>query len=170
MLEVHIEYPGEEEELAIVKGIAQRQGVHAACVVTPEDLANMQRVAAHLPMADHVMEYATSLARATRQGAGNVPDFIDKYVEWGAGPRASQALVMSARARAALQGRLCANFDDVKAMAPSVLRHRIITNFAAEADGVSTDEIITRLLDVIPTDPQAASLLKKLPPVFKRQA
>ncbi len=170
MLEVHIEYPGEEEELAIVRGISDRQGMQTNCVVSHEELANMQRVAAHLPMADHVMQYATSLARATRQGMESSPDFIKKYVEWGAGPRASQALVMSSRARAALQGRLCANFDDVKAMAPSVLRHRIITNFAAEADGVSTDDIVTKLLDHIPTDPEAASLLRKLPAVFKRQA
>ncbi len=170
MLEVHIAYPGEDEEVAIVKGIANRQGMQTSRVVSAEELSTMQRVAAHLPMADHVMQYATSLARATRQGSGNVPDFVDKYVEWGAGPRASQAMVVSARARAALQGRLCANFDDVQAMAPSVLRHRIITNFAAEADGVTADSIVEKLLDQIPTDPEAASILRKLPPVFKKSS
>src|SRR5437899_10912426 len=90
--------------------------------------------------------------RATRKGKGQVPDFIRAYVAWGAGPRASQFLVLAAKARAVLKGRFRVSCDDVRAVAPPVLRHRIITNFNAEADGIKSDDIVRRLIDVVPRE------------------
>jgi MoxR-like ATPase len=92
--------------------------------------------------------------RSTRKDKGQVPDFIREYVTWGAGPRASQFLILAAKARAVLHGRYYVACEDVRAVAPAVLRHRIITNFNAEAEGVKPDDIIKRLADMIPRDPQ----------------
>jgi MoxR-like ATPase len=92
--------------------------------------------------------------RLTRKDKGQVPDFVKEYVTWGAGPRASQFLILAAKARAVLHGRYYVACEDVRAVAPAVLRHRIITNFNAEAEGVKPDEIIKRLADIIPRDPQ----------------
>ena len=96
-----------------------------------------------------------------------VPDFINDYVSWGAGPRASQYLILGAKARSMLHGRAYASTEDVRAVAPPVLRHRIITNFNAEAEGIKTDDIIRRLAEIIPTDPSKTSLTTKLPQIFK---
>jgi len=105
-----------------------------------------------VPVADHVIRYALDLVRRTRAGTvysgstADVPDFIRSYVQWGAGPRASQYLILGAKARAVLQGRYYACCEDVRAVACPVLRHRILTNFNAEAEGIKTDEIVRRLI------------------------
>jgi MoxR-like ATPase len=112
----------------------------------------LQQVVRRLPVADHVIRYAMQLARATRRQGDDAPDFIKEYTSWGAGPRASQFLILGAKASAMLAGRTFANTDDVRQVAAPVLRHRIITNFTAEADGVNSDEIVRRLVDLIPAD------------------
>ena len=111
------------------------------------ELANL---GLRVPAAPHVIRYALRFTRLTRRDQGDVPDFVRDYVTWGAGPRASQYLVIGAKAHAVLQGRYYATIADVKAIAHPVLRHRIVTNFTAEAEGVTTDKIIDKLLEVIP--------------------
>ena len=148
MFEVLVDYPAEEEELAIVK----RTTSDYAPRVTPTLNAAQIQAYAHLvrrvPVADHIVRYALQLARRTRAGRPEATDMVAKYVTWGAGPRASQYLVLAAKARAALEGRFFVAGDDIAAVAAPVLRHRIITNFSAEADGVTADAIIKHLLDV----------------------
>jgi len=115
-------------------------------------LLEMQDIVRKVPVAPYVIRYAMKFTRATRKEKGQAPDFIRDYVTWGAGPRASQFLVLAAKARAVLKGRFHVSCEDVRAVAPSVLRHRIITNFNAEADGVKSDDIVRRLIESIPRE------------------
>ena len=105
-------------------------------------------------MAPYVIRYAMKFTRLTRRDQGDVPDFIKNFVTWGAGPRASQFLILGAKARAVLHGRFYVSCEDVRAVASPVLRHRIITNFNAEAEGIKPDDIVRMLTDLIPRDPQ----------------
>ena len=107
-----------------------------------------------VPVAPYVIRYAMKFTRLTRKHKGEVPDFIREYVTWGAGPRASQFLVLAAKARAVLHGRYYVSCEDIRAVAHPVLRHRIITNFNAEAEGIKPDNIVERLVNIIPRDPQ----------------
>jgi MoxR-like ATPase len=141
MFQVFVDYPSEEEEL--------------------------QQTVRRIPAADHVIRYAMQFARLTRREKGNVPDFITKYVSWGAGPRASQYLILGAKARAMLKGRAYVSTEDVRAVAAPVLRHRIVTNFNAEAEGVNSDEIVRRLAELIPAGAASANVTNRIPPVFK---
>ena len=111
-----------------------------------EQIAELTRIVRKVPVADHVTRYAMQLARLTRRQEPDAPDFVREYVQWGAGPRASQYLVLGAKARAVLHGRFFVTHDDVRAVAPPVLRHRMMMNFNAEAEGVSADEIVRRLI------------------------
>ncbi|MEK6798582.1 MAG: AAA family ATPase, partial [Planctomycetota bacterium] len=104
------------------------------------------------PCADHVLRFATRIVRATRVGRPDAPKIVKDYVAWGAGPRASQNLVLAGKARAILKGRFLVGVEDIRYAAYPVLRHRILTNFNAEADGVSSDEIITQLLESVSAD------------------
>jgi MoxR-like ATPase len=131
-----------------------------------EEIISLQQIVRRVPVADHVTRYALKFTRLTRREQGEVPDFVRDYVSWGAGPRASQYLVLGAKARAVLHGRFYAGCEDVRAVAHPVLRHRIITNFNAEAEGIKSDDIIEKLINVIPAaDEEIAS--GKLPEVFK---
>lgn len=112
----------------------------------------MQLLVRQVPIADHIIRYAMRIARLTRRIEGDVPDFVNNYVAWGAGPRASQYLVLAAKARAILQGRLHVSNEDIRAMAHPVLRHRIITNFNAEAEGITTEKIIDWLIRDVSTE------------------
>jgi MoxR-like ATPase len=105
-----------------------------------------------VPAATPVIEYAVRLAQASRPADAAAPQFVRDYVSWGAGPRASQYLVLGAKARAVLSGRYAAAIEDVRALAPAVLQHRILTNFTAEAEGVSARDIVSRLLEALPGD------------------
>ena len=115
-------------------------------------------------MADHVIRYALQFTRLTRREKGDVPDFIRDYVSWGAGPRASQYLVLGAKARAVLHGRYYVSSDDIRAVAFPVLRHRIMTNFNAEAEGIKPDDIIRRLIEIIPIDDNETAAAWKATP------
>jgi MoxR-like ATPase len=126
----------------------------------------LQQIVRRVPVADHITRYALQFTRLTRREKGEVPDFIRDYVTWGAGPRASQYLVLGAKARAVLHGRNYVSTEDIRAVAAPVLRHRIMTNFNAEAEGVKPDEIIRRLIKHIPTQDDIEGR-GKLPEVFK---
>jgi len=123
-------------------------------MLSATDILEMQDIVRKVPVAPYVIRYAMKFTRLTRKDKGQVPDFVKEYVTWGAGPRASQFLILAAKARAVLHGRYYVACEDVRAVAPAVLRHRIITNFNAEAEGVKPDEIVKRLADMIPRDPQ----------------
>ena len=167
MFNTFIDYPDEEEELEIVR----RTTVDATAAVTPTltgpQILAMQHTVRRTPAAEHVLRFALDLARSTRPQRPDAPDFVRQYVSWGAGPRASQHLVLGAKARAVLRGRLCAGVEDVQAAAYPVLRHRIVTNFNAEAEGIKPDEIIRRLIQRASERSGRSSELDALPDVFK---
>ncbi|NOY30757.1 MAG: MoxR family ATPase [Planctomycetes bacterium] len=147
MFEVLIDYPSEDEELQIVKQTTAEFSPQVTPTLNAEQIQSFAKLIRRIPVADHLARYALRLVRQTRLNGSGTPEMVAKYVSWGAGPRASQYLVLAAKARAALQGRYCAGSEDIQAVAAPVLRHRIIANFSAEADGVSTDAIIKHLLE-----------------------
>jgi MoxR-like ATPase len=153
MFNIRVDYPDEEEEYKIVEQTTALTKPKINRVVSVTDLLEMQDIVRKVPVAPYVIRYAMKFTRATRKEKGQVPDFIRDYVTWGAGPRASQFLVLAAKARAVLKGRFHVSCDDVRAVALPVLRHRIITNFNAEADGIKSDDIVRRLIDVLPREP-----------------
>jgi len=147
MLEILVDYPTEEQELRIVKETTSGPEPEVETVITREKILALQGMVRAVPVPDHVVQYAVALARATRPGEGDTPGFISRWVAWGAGPRASQNLILGAKARALLHGRNAAVADDVLALAAPVFRHRIILNFSAEAEGVKPDRIISDLVE-----------------------
>src|SRR4029079_18062313 len=149
---VMVDYPDEEEELAIVKRTTADVTTQLTSTLSANDILELSRIVRRVPVADHLARYAIQFARRTRVGYGGVPPMGRDYVSWGAGPRASQYLVLAAKARAVLHGRYYVSGDDIRAVAPPVLRHRIVTNFNAEAEGIKPNEIIRRLIELIPVD------------------
>jgi MoxR-like ATPase len=166
MFNTFVDYPDEEEELQIVRRTTADVPQKAEPTLTDEEIINLQQIVRKVPVADHVTRYALKFTRLTRREKGDVPDFVENYVSWGAGPRASQFLVLAAKARAVLHGRYYANCEDIRAVAAPVLRHRIITNFNAEAEGIKPDWIVQKLIETIP-DADQSSTSGKLPEVFK---
>jgi MoxR-like ATPase len=167
MFNILVDYPDEDEEFEIVRQTTADRKPVVEKVLSCDDVVALQQIVRKVPVADHVIRYAMQFSRLTRREKGEVPAFIKNYVSGGAGPRASQYLVLGAKARAMLQGRAYVSTDDVRAVALPVLRHRIITNFNAEAEGVKPDDIIRRLADTIPHDSGKSSTRGKLPEVFK---
>jgi MoxR-like ATPase len=152
MLNVVIDYPSAEEERAILAQTTTADEPHASAVATGEQVERARVLVREIPAADNVVHYATRLVRASRPAGADadaVPAFIRDWVRWGAGPRAGQALLLAGKARAVLQGRAAVSLDDVRAVAPPVLRHRLLVNFQAEAEGVDPEAIVTRLLDSV---------------------
>ena len=154
MLQVKVDYPTEDEEFDIVRSTTG--GTHAVIekVLGQEDLLRLQQIVTRIPVADHVIRYALQLTRLTRRAEGEsngVPSFVRDFVTWGAGPRASQCLILGAKARAVLRGQTFASIDDVQAVAAPVLRHRLVLNFHAEAEGLSADALVRRLIEHVPT-------------------
>ena len=155
MFEVRVDYPDEEEELAIVKQTTSDFSPRVTPTLDAAQIHQFTQLVRRVPIADHLARYALQLARQTRvirgkEPASALPEIVAQYVEWGAGPRASQYLVIAAKARAALEGRYFAAAEDVQAVAAPVLRHRILTNFNAEADGVTSDDVVDELVRVTP--------------------
>ncbi len=147
MFEVLVDYPDEDEELQIIKQTTADIRPQVTATLGADEIQTFAQLVRRVPVADHLARYALQIVRQTRVGKGNVPELVSKYVSWGAGPRASQYLVLAAKGRAALHGRFCVGNEDIQAVALPVLRHRIIANFNAEADGVSTDAIVNHLLE-----------------------
>jgi MoxR-like ATPase len=166
MFNIFVDYPDEEEELQIVKQTTSDVEFEITPTLNAEQIIALGHIVRKVPVADHIMRYALQFTRLTRREKGPVPSFIEDYVSWGAGPRASQFLVLGAKARAVLHGRYYVNSDDIRAVAFPVLRHRIMTNFNAEAEGVKPDDIIQRLIETIPLDDEAASGGKQ-PQIFR---
>ena len=156
MFMVIVGYPSAEEELAIMKATTGGQHVELKASLTGDDIIGLQDIVRRIPVGDHVFKYAAALARATRPNEPEAPQFVRDCVSWGAGPRASQYLVLGAKARAALYGRFYATSEDVAAIALPVLRHRILTNYQATDAGLNPDKVVQRLLETIPkpTEPR----------------
>ena len=155
MFMVNIGYPTQEEERRIVKATTREAEVKPKAVLRGSDVLAIQEIVRRVPISDHVMNYAIQLARATRPASDEAPPFVKEWLTWGAGPRAAQYLVLGAKARAIMSGRYNVSCKDVRAMALPVLRHRIFTNFNADAEGVTPDAIVEKLLEAIP-EPDAA--------------
>lgn len=146
MFYLNIDYPSYEEEKMIVKNDAFASLNSVRSVIGAEEIIQIQNAVKEVPVSDHVLEFAVKLARTTRAQYDNAPDYIKKWVSWGAGPRASQYLIYAARSRAVLQGRLTPAIDDVISIAQIVLQHRIIISFAAEAESMTPQKIINRII------------------------
>ncbi len=152
MFNILEDYPEEEAEYDIVRLTTTGREPRVEKVLTSQEIIELQKLVRKIPTADYVIRYAMQFTRLTRCSKGEVPQFIKDYITWGAGPRATQYLVLGAKARAVLHGRCYATCEDIRAVAHPVLRHRIITNFNAEAEGIRPDDIVSRLAEIIPLD------------------
>ena len=168
MFNVKIDYPSEEEELQIVKQTTTLQEQQVEALLTGEDVLRVQSLVRQVPVADHVVRYVLRLVRATRiREPSKKPAVVENYVSWGTGPRASQYITLAAKARAILSGATHVMPEHVREVALPVMRHRIITNFNAEADGVTADDIVNDLLDRIPVDASDTDTARQLDTVVR---
>ena len=154
MFQIDVNYPGFEEEVMIVRSTTATSSFSLARVLSRERILQLQELVRRVPVADYVINYAVKLARATRPNEKLAPDFVREMVAWGAGPRASQYLVLGGKARALINGRFAVGCEDVRALAQPVLKHRIIVNYRGEAEGVDSTRIIDRLLETLKEEPQ----------------
>ena len=150
MFNIQVGYPTEQEELEIMQRTTSGADLDLSSVISGEEIIQLQQLVRRVPVADEVIRYAIGLTRATRVSTSDAPGFVREHISWGAGPRAGQYLILGGKARAILDGRSHVTFDDIRRVAHPVLRHRILTNFAAEAEGVTSDTIISRLLEEVP--------------------
>ncbi|KPK80147.1 MAG: AAA family ATPase [Phycisphaerae bacterium SM23_33] len=155
MFHIVVDYPSSREEIAIMKQVTGTYEAALEVALTGEDILQLQHIVRRVPVADHVFHYARDLARASRPGSHEAPDFINELVNWGAGPRASIYMVLAAKARAILHGRYHTTTEDVREVALPVLRHRVLTTFNAEAAGITSDEVVLRLLSEIRPEVEA---------------
>jgi MoxR-like ATPase len=146
MFNIWLDYPSKEEEYEIVRTTTADYVPHIKKVLNAEDIIMFQDLIRRVPVADNVIQYAVNLARSTRPQNGSLP-FINNYINYGAGPRASQFLTLGAKSRAALQGKFTPEIEDINAVALPVLRHRMVTNFNAEAENVAANDIVSMLLE-----------------------
>mgnify|MGYP005841276499 FL=1 len=147
MFNLWLNYPSYEEEIKVVQTTTSGYYAQLNKVVTAQEILTFQDLIRRVPVADNVIQFAVKVSNMTRPVNGNSPQFIKQWITWGAGPRASQYLILAAKSRAVIQGRFTPNIDDVKAAMLPVLRHRIITNFSAEAEGISSVDVIKKLLE-----------------------
>ena len=149
MFNLNIDYPSKKDEIAIVRNTTVHQKDHLNQIINQEDLVSFQELIRKVPVSDNVVEHAVNLVSATRPGFKEAPEFIKQSIEWGAGPRASQYLILGAKAKAALDGNPTPNIDDVNALVIPILRHRVLPSFNAEAEGLKIENILEELVDTI---------------------
>ena len=145
MFAIQLDYPSFDEEVEIVKSTTKEQTQTASALFTAEEITSFQKLIRRIPVADNVVQYAVSIVGKTRPNANIASEIVKEYIDWGAGPRASQNLIVAAKTRAALKGKLSPDQEDVRAVALEVLQHRILRNYKAEADDVSMEEIVQSL-------------------------
>lgn len=145
MFAIKLEYPSFKEEIEVVKSTTSDNDISIRPLFTAAEIVDFQRLIRRIPVADNVVEYAVSLVTKTRPGSDLATDFINEFVDWGAGPRASQNLILGAKAHAAVNGKFSPDIEDVQKVAFGILRHRVIKNYKAEAEGISEEDIIKRL-------------------------
>ena len=146
MFNVLLDYPTYEEELQIVKQTTVKNNVQLNTIMSAEEIMQYQEVITKLPVTDNVLQYTVSLVAKTRPDSDKAADVVKQYIEWGAGPRASQFMLMAAKCHAAINGKYAPDIEDVKAVAKPILRHRLVKNYKAEAEGMSIDKIIESIL------------------------
>ena len=146
MFNVLLDYPSYEEELKIVEQTTVKNNVSLNTIMSAEQIMKYQEVITKLPVTDNVLQYAVSLVAKTRPNSDKAADVVKQYIEWGAGPRASQFMLMAAKCHAAINGKYAPDIEDVKAVAKPILRHRLVKNYKAEAEGMSIDQIIELIL------------------------
>ena len=157
IFKIFVNYPSDEEELEIMKRVTSPNKVQIQPVLSGEQICQLQEIVLRVPVADHVYAYAKKIVRSTRPSMGEAPDFIRNWINWGAGPRASLNLILAGKARAILNGQFHVSCDDIAAVAPAILRHRIACNFTAQAEGITTDKVIEKLLASIPKTEKLAT-------------
>ncbi|MFA6544244.1 MAG: MoxR family ATPase [Limisphaerales bacterium] len=152
MFMITVDYPSTAEELQIMKMATGAPMEKPQAVLTEQDILELQATVRRMPVAEHVYQYAERIVRVTRIKTPEANDYCKKFLSWGAGPRASLNLILAAKARAMLRGQFHVSCDDVAAVAPPILRHRIIPNFAAQSEGITPDDVVKRILEAIPKD------------------
>ncbi len=150
MFMIKVDYPDKLQEMDIIKVTTSQILPEPEPVLSGSDVLGLQKMLRRVPVSDHVIRYAIDVIRATRPESSEAPDFVNDWLTWGAGPRAGQFLILGAKGRAVLHGRINVSCDDVRSVAAAVLRHRLFTNFNADAEGIDTDEIVKRLISHIP--------------------
>ena len=160
MFKIFVAYPSWDEEFDVIRLTTAPQDVTLTQVLDGQEIIRLQEIIRQVPVADHVVQYAMRLVRATRlvEGghiAADMPEIVRQYVSWGAGPRACQYLILAGKVRAVLEGRFCVATEDIQAVAKPVLRHRIVLNFNADAEGMTTDRLADELLRIVPANESA---------------
>lgn len=150
MFKVFVQYPNYQQERQIALQTTGAGGASIEAVLTGPEILELQSIVRQVPVTDHVADYALALVRQTRIGEPGVPEFVNEWLSWGAGPRAVQYLLLGAKTRALLKGRAHVAVEDIQALAAPVLRHRIVPNFAAESEGVTADKVVERLIAETP--------------------
>ena len=150
MFMVLVDYPSREEERLIVRTTTMEEPPTPEPVLSAEDILALQRIVRKIPVSQHVIDYAVNLVRASRPPDPTAPEFVGNYLTWGAGPRAAQYLILGAKSRALLHGRFNVSADDIRAVIKPVMRHRVFTNFNADAEGIKPDDIIEMLVKAVP--------------------
>jgi MoxR-like ATPase len=147
MFNLWLDYPSSEEEVKVVQTTTSQYKAQLNKIVTGQEIINYQELVLKVPVAQNVIEFAVKISNMTRPVNGNAPKYVKDLVTWGAGPRASQYLVLAAKTKAVIEGRFTPNIDDIKSVMLPVLRHRIITNFSAEADGITSVDVIKKIIE-----------------------
>ena len=151
MFKIFVDYPSFDEEFEVARRTTAKSSYEVKPVLSAADITQLQDAVREVPVSDHVIRYALSLVRQTRIGSEGIPDYVSENVGWGAGPRAVQFLILGGKTRALLHGRTHVTTEDIQALAPPVLRHRLAINFAAQSDGVTADNVIDWLIENTPT-------------------
>ena len=151
MFKVFVEYPSFEDERQIARQTTSVEANEVVPVLDADQIIELQQIVRQVPVTDHVIDYALALVRQTRVEQPGAPDFINEWLSWGAGPRAVQFLLLGGKARALLNGRSHVSTEDIEALAAPVLRHRIVTNFSAESEGVTADRVVERIVQETPS-------------------
>src|SRR5262249_50769596 len=150
MFMVMVNYPSRDEELEVLKRTTGSASEKISRVINARKIIELQEIVRRVPVGDHVYHFALDVIRATRPNEPGASDFVRHWLSWGAGPRAGQYLILAGKARSLMHGRLYVTIEDIEAVAAPVLRHRIIPNFNAEAEGISVEQIIEKILSLIP--------------------
>lgn len=146
MFSIHLDYPTFEEEIDVVKSTTNDEEKQVNSIFSAEEILNIQHLIRRIPVSDNVIEYAVALVSKTRPNSSRAADIVNEYIDWGAGPRASQNLILAAKGHAVIHGKFSPDIEDVKAVAHAILRHRIVKNYKAEAENITEEKIITTLL------------------------
>jgi MoxR-like ATPase len=166
MFKVLVTYPSFNEEVEVARRTTGTATADIRPVLSPQEISELQDLVRTVPISDHLIRYTLALVRQTRVREEGAPDFVREQLAWGAGPRAVQFLILGAKARALVQGRAHVTLDDIQTLIKPVLRHRLVVNFAAESEGVTTDELIGQLLDVTPTHEDELTHDKRFQKIF----